>query len=66
MEEQIRISPKDAKKKIASGTAKFVCAYEDEEKCNNLGLEGSISFTKFKAELKPTLSKDAEIIFYCA
>jgi hypothetical protein len=60
-----RISPKDARERVAAGTALFVCAYEDEARCKSNNLEGSITFGEFKQKL-PTLSRNQEIIFYCA
>lgn len=60
-----RIGPEDAYKKVRSGEALFVCAYDSEEKFATLKLQGAISVTEFKSML-PYLPKDREIIFYCA
>ncbi len=65
MAEAIRIPPEETRQKVTSDSALLVCAYEDEEKCNRLLLEGAISLTAFRSQL-PGLSKDREIIFYCA
>lgn len=65
MAEPIRISPEEVRRQVTSGSALLVCAYEDEEKCKKLHLEGSISLTEFKSKLS-ALAKDQEIIFYCA
>ncbi len=65
MAESIRISPQEVRQKVTSGSALLVCAYEDEEKCKRVRLEGSISLTEFKLKLS-ALPKDQEIIFYCA
>jgi hypothetical protein len=43
----------------------LVCGYNDEEKFKTMQLEGAISFKEFESRL-PELSKDQEIIFYCA
>ena len=59
-----RINPKEAHEKSRGG-ALLVCAYDDDERCRKLHLEGAISFTEFKSKL-PSLSKDREVIFYCA
>lgn len=65
MAEAIRISPEEVRRKVTSGSALLVCAYDDEEKCKKLHLEGSISLREFTFKLS-TLAKDQEIIFYCA
>lgn len=65
MSEPIRISPEDASKRVLSGSALLVCAYEDNEKFRQMHLEGGISFNEFKNKVA-TLPKDQEIIFYCA
>ena len=61
----IRISPQEAYKKAKEGEAIFVCGYEDDAKFKTLRLEMAISFSEFLKKL-PSLSKDQEIIFYCA
>ena len=61
----IRISPEQTRRKVTSGSALLVCAYDDEEKCKKLHLEGSISLTEFKFKCS-ALAKNQEIIFYCA
>jgi hypothetical protein len=65
MGEAIRISPEEAKRKVTIGSALLVCAYEDDEKCRRLHLEGAMFLTEFRSKL-PALPKDQEIIFYCA
>lgn len=65
MIEPIRILPEETRKKVLSGTAIFVCAYEDEEKFREMHLEGAISFNAFKDKVD-SLTRDQEIIFYCA
>jgi len=65
MAEPIRISPEEARQKVTSGSALLVCAYEDDEKCKRVNLEGAIFLTEFRSKL-PSLPKDQELIFYCA
>ncbi len=65
MTEPVRIPPEEAREKILSKGALFVCAYDDEEKFRKMHLEGAMSFSEFKG-LAGSLSKDREIIFYCA
>ncbi len=60
-----RISPKEAYEKVKAGKILLVCAYEDDERYQQMQLEGGISFKDFQAKL-PALSKDQEIAFYCA
>ena len=65
MQEAIRVSPEEAYQKATTGSAKLVCAYEDEMKCKKVHLEDSITFKEFKSQ-RFSLAKDQEIIFYCA
>ncbi len=65
MPEPERISPDDVRKQVKAGAAFLVCAYDDEDKCKTMQLEGGISFGSFKSKL-PSLSKDQKIVFYCA
>jgi len=65
MTEPIRISVEEARQKVRSGAALLVCAYDDDEKFKNNHLLGAISFGEFRAKL-PQLSREQEIIFYCA
>ena len=65
MIEPIRILPEETRKKVLSGTAILVCAYEDEEKFKKMHLEGGISFNAFKSKIA-SLSREQEIVFYCA
>jgi hypothetical protein len=60
-----RITPQDAYEKVKAGEAILVCGYEDEDRFKALRLEMAISFDEFQKML-PALSKDREIIFYCA
>ncbi|MBM4276481.1 MAG: ArsR family transcriptional regulator [Deltaproteobacteria bacterium] len=65
MTEPERISPEEAHQKLKAGEALLVCAYEDEEKFKKVRLEGAISLGEFKLRLD-SLTKDQEIVFYCA
>ena len=59
-----RISPATVKHRIATGDRLLlVCASEDAEKCRALGVEGSHTLSELRS--RPSLSKDAELIFYC-
>jgi len=62
MPEVPRISVQEAREKVTSKRALLVCGYE---KCKKIKLEGAMSFGRFQATL-PSLTRDQEIIFYCA
>ena len=64
MAEAPRIMPEEARQKVQSGQAILVCAYDDEEKCRQMDLEGAMHMQDLEAKL-PQMDKDQEIIFYC-
>jgi hypothetical protein len=41
----------------------LVCAYDDDEKCAKLAIDGSISLSELRARI-PDLPKDELIVFY--
>jgi rhodanese-related sulfurtransferase len=59
-----KIDPKRAHKDLEAG-ALLVCAYDDAEKFAQNHLEGALSLADLQAQER-SLSKDQEIIFYCA
>ena len=61
-----RIGVTDARNRMKSGDALLVCSYDDET-CRGRGvlLEGAILLSDLEKKL-PSLSKEREIIFYCA
>jgi len=63
MTEPMRISAEEARKKVTSGKALLVCAYEDEEKFRKTHLQDAISLQDFKTRL-PALSREQEVVFY--
>ena len=63
--EPMRKSSKEAHKKVKAGEAILVCGYDDEAKFKAFRLEMAIPVSEFRKKLG-TLSKDQEIIFYCA
>jgi rhodanese-related sulfurtransferase len=65
MAEAKRISVSQAYPKVKSGKALLVCAYADEAKFKAMRLEGALSLKELEGRLAE-LSKDQEIIFYCA
>lgn len=58
-----RISATETKARIDTGLALLVCIYDDDRFQAQAHLEGAIPMSKF-LEMKPGLSKDADIIFY--
>lgn len=64
MSEPVRLSPEKAKAR-RDGGALLVCAYEEEDRCRILRLEGSLTLGELRSKL-PELSREQEIIFYCA
>jgi hypothetical protein len=60
-----RIDPEQARAAVETGSALLVCAYDDEEKCQNYGLKNAISLTELQRQ-EAALSKDRKIFFYCA
>ena len=65
MADSSRISVEEARRKVSAGHALFVCAYDDEQKCSKINLQGSINMAQFTGRVA-TMAKDQEIIFYCA
>ena len=65
MAEPERISPEEVNKKLKAGSILLVCAYDDEDKFRMFHIEGALSFNQFRSKL-PSISKDQEIVFYCA
>lgn len=65
MTEATRLSPQQVREKVRAGSALLVCAYDDDDKFMNNHLEGAISFSDFQSRL-PSLSKEQEVVFYCA
>jgi hypothetical protein len=65
MADVIRITPEETYQKLRAGITLLACAYDSEQQFRNLRLEGAISFSELKSKL-PALSKDEEIILYCA
>lgn len=66
MTEATTVTAEDTRRKLASGESTLlVCAYDDESKCRDKHLEGAITMQQLNARL-PSLSKEVELVFYCA
>ncbi|MEZ4598723.1 MAG: hypothetical protein R2940_02915 [Syntrophotaleaceae bacterium] len=61
----IRVTPNEAHRRIESGKAVLVCAYESDEKCQSMLLEGAETLHEFEDRL-PEIPQEQEVIFYCA
>jgi len=61
----LRISLEEIYPRVKSGDSLLVCAYDSEETFQSMRLEGAISLQDFKNHLG-RLTKDKEIVFYCA
>jgi len=60
-----RISVQQAKEMVDAGSGLLVCAYDDEDKFKNNHLAGAISLAEFRSR-PSSVTKDQEIVFYCA
>lgn len=58
-----RIDVDRARRKVESGEALLVCAYDDEEKYRDNELDRSISLDQLRSG---SVNRDQEIVFYCA
>ncbi len=64
MAEARRVTPQEARAKVQRGEALFVCAYDSEELCDKVRLEGAIKLGELNSRLSG-IATDQEIIFYC-
>ncbi len=60
-----RIDARQTHEKVESGQALLVCAYDDEQKCRDMHLEGAIHLNELEDRLAE-IPKEKELIFYCA
>jgi hypothetical protein len=61
-----RIEAGAARRRVAEHNALLVCAYEDDERCRAMRLDGgAVTMSEFRAMARE-LPRDQEIIFYCA
>lgn len=64
MNDILRITPEEARRKVLAGEALLVCAYNSDEKFQLLHLEGAIPLSELRQQ-QATLPRSREIIFYC-
>lgn len=60
-----RIEVDRARDMAMSGLAVLVCAYDDDDKCRGMLLEGAMTWNEFQHMLDQ-VDADQEIILYCA
>jgi hypothetical protein len=65
MPEVPRITVQEARRHAQQGQALLVCGYDDDAKCQQMKLQGSITMRELRAML-PSLPKDREVILFCA
>ncbi|MBT1072195.1 ArsR family transcriptional regulator [Pelotalea chapellei] len=59
-----RIQPQEARRKVRAGEALFICAYDDDQKCGQMRLEGAWTLGELNNRLME-ITKQQELIFYC-
>jgi len=64
MAEVRRENPQEAWHKVQAREALFVCAYENEDLCGRIRLEGAMTLGELNSRLAE-IGKKQEIIFYC-
>lgn len=57
-----RTEPAEARRKLEQGSAVLVCAYDDEDRCRAMRIEGAMTLGEFRT----SPPRDKEVIFYCA
>jgi hypothetical protein len=60
-----RIDVEEARRRVNGRGALLVCAYEDDAKCRQIALQGATPLSDLERRAA-ALSKDQELIFYCA
>lgn len=59
-----RVSVQEARQRVRAGQALLVCAYDSEERFQQVALDGAISLATFEQRFSE-LPRDQEVIFYC-
>jgi hypothetical protein len=65
MSEVSLVTAADAHQRVKNNSALLVCAYDSDDKFNNVHLEGAIALSEFQSKLE-AIDRTQEIIFYCA
>ena len=64
MAEVRRVKPEEARQRVQGGKALLACAYDSEELCGGMRLEGAMTLGELNSRLAG-IAKEQEIIFYC-
>jgi hypothetical protein len=64
MAEIRRIPPQEVRSRVQAGRSLFICAYDSEEMCGRMLLEGAITLGELNSRLAG-MSRDQDLIFYC-
>jgi len=59
-----RVAPDRAWRMVQDEDALLICAYDDEDKCSDFSLPGSISADALR-ERRNALERDRRLVFYC-
>ena len=59
------VSAQEAFTRARNGIALLVCAYESDDKFKHVHLEGAIALSELRRQ-QGAMSRDRELIFYCA
>jgi hypothetical protein len=65
MPEIERIEVEKAKSLVDRDEADLVCAYDDQEKCEKIRLDGALTFPEFRDRVDE-MDESRTLIFYCA
>jgi hypothetical protein len=60
-----RLKAEEVRRRMKSDGVLLVCAYDDADKCRQLGIAESIPYPDFKSRLE-SVPKSQEIVFFCA
>ncbi len=59
-----RVDARTAHEDFESHDALLVCAYDDEKKCRDTGVDEALTMRQFVSRLD-SIPKSREIVFYC-
>lgn len=62
-EDAPRVSPSEARRLVEEEDALLVCAYDNEDKCDEIALPGSMPFPRLE-DKQESLSRDRHLVFY--
>ena len=65
MTEIMRVAPEEIYPRVKSGDSLLVCAYDSEETCRSMQLEGGISLNEFTARDQPTPQRPGNHLLLC-